>query len=64
MQQTVTFFLEQAAICGKAAEETVLPLQRERFLRSQAAWQKLADQRGETLAERRRIDSEKAERVI
>ncbi|PLK27558.1 hypothetical protein [Novosphingobium sp. TH158] len=63
MHPNVSFFLEQAAMCGRQASEASLPHQRERFLRSQAAWQKLADQRGATLAERQRIDNERTMRV-
>ncbi|MCW1402028.1 hypothetical protein OKA06_06715 [Novosphingobium sp. MW5] len=63
MQQTVTFYLEQAAQCGRDADASTLPHQRERFLRSQAAWQKLADQRATTQAERLRIETEKAARA-
>ncbi|MFM6932443.1 MAG: hypothetical protein ACKOUT_09400 [Novosphingobium sp.] len=63
VQQTVSFYLEQAEKCGRDAVSATLPHQRERALRSQAAWQKLADQRGATQAERLRIENEKAERA-
>ncbi len=62
MHQSVSFLLEQVEKCRRAAEATNLPRERERFERSQAAWQKLADQRGETVAERQRILDEKADR--
>lgn len=63
MQPTVTFYLEQAAQCGRDAVAANLPNERERYLRSQAAWQKLADQRATTQAERLRIETEKASRA-
>jgi hypothetical protein len=63
MHPPIIFYLEQAAQCGRDAEAATLPLQRERFLRSQDAWQKLADQRGAVQAERHRLETEKAGRA-
>ena len=37
-----TFYLEQAALCGKAADAATLANQREKFLTAQKAWQALA----------------------
>jgi hypothetical protein len=36
------FYLEQAAICGKAAEAATLSHQRDKFLTAQKAWETLA----------------------
>lgn len=63
MQPTIAFYLEQAAKSGRDAVAASLPHQRERALRSQAAWQKLAEQRATTQAERLRIETEKAGRA-
>ncbi|MFM5908642.1 MAG: hypothetical protein ACKOPO_13825 [Novosphingobium sp.] len=62
MHHSVSFLLEQVEQCRLSAEKAILPRERERFERSQAAWQKLADQRGETIAERQRIHEAKADR--
>ena len=48
----IDFYLEQAANCGKAAEETLLPNERSKFLRSQLAWQAMADRRSKLVAAR------------
>ena len=45
MPAPTAFYLEQAAICARAASETVLPNQRETYLRSQVAWQALAERK-------------------
>ncbi len=46
------FYLGQVDICAKAAEDSMLPNLREKFLRSQAAWQALADRKSEHEATR------------
>lgn len=38
----IAFYLEQAALCGQAAEAATLDNQREKFLTAQKAWQALA----------------------
>jgi hypothetical protein len=48
----IDFYLEQAANCAKAAEETKLPNERSKFLRSQLAWQAMADRRAKLAAAR------------
>ena len=55
------FYLNQAALCAKSAAGTLLPNQRETFLRAQAAWQALADREIEIKAARDLRDAERAE---
>ena len=43
MSAPSSFYTEQAAICAKSAEDTALPQLREKYLRSQAAWEALAE---------------------
>jgi hypothetical protein len=59
MSTTSSFYLQQAASCADAALTALLPNEREKCLRSQAAWQALASRllRAESL--RARLDAEK-----
>ena len=43
MSPPANFYLEQVAICARAARDCRLDNEREKYLRSQAAWQALAD---------------------
>lgn len=52
MSAPIEFYLQQAALCAKAAEATDLPNQRSKFLRSQQAWQEMANRRATVLAGR------------
>jgi len=60
MAATDDFYLKQADICGKAALDTTLPNLREKYLRSQTAWQVLADREIATRAARDVREAEKA----
>ena len=42
------FYIEQATNCAREADEAKLPNLRAMFLRSQKAWQALADRKGLT----------------
>ena len=46
------FYLEQAESCAKAAADAQLPNQRDTYLRSEKAWQTLADRTAATAAAR------------
>jgi len=50
MSEVQDFYLRQVALSAKAADETDLANQRDKYLRSQAAWQVLADRAGKTAA--------------
>ena len=52
MTVPIDFYLEQAASCAKSAASTDLPNQREIFLRSEQAWQAMAERRREVAAGR------------
>jgi hypothetical protein len=60
MAATDDFYLKQADICGKAALDTTLPNLREKYLRSQSAWQLLADREIATRAAREVREAGKA----
>ena len=60
MAATDDFYLKQAEICGKAAHDTTLPNLRDKYLRSQTAWQLLADREIATRAARDVREAEKA----
>jgi hypothetical protein len=55
------FYLEQVENCARDAEAALLPNRREMHLRSQAAWQALADRR--ILTEANRAKSEEQKRL-
>jgi hypothetical protein len=61
MAATDDFYLKQADICGKAALDTQLPNLRDKYLRSQSAWQLLADREIATRAARDVREAEKAQ---
>ena len=63
MQDPARFYLDQAATCGKAADNTPLANQRETFLRAQAAWQALAMRTIDIRRDREQREAEKAERL-
>lgn len=52
MNAPFLFYLEQAQSCAKAAADAALPNQREILLRSEKAWQTLADRTAATTAAR------------
>lgn len=52
MASPTSFYLDQAASCAESAKAAILPNLREKFLRSQAVWQELADRQIKTLAAR------------
>jgi hypothetical protein len=54
-----SFYIQQAAKCAKEAEAAMLPNQRAMYLRSQAAWQTLADRRLLTESNRARLEQQK-----
>jgi hypothetical protein len=61
MSTPSSFYVEQAEVCAKAALDALLPNQREKYLRSQAAWQALAD-RDQRIKEAREVrEAERAE---
>ena len=58
-----SFYTEQAAICAKSAEDTALPQLREKYLRSQAAWEALAERESGIKAARAIRDAETESRL-
>jgi hypothetical protein len=60
---TAGFYLTQAEQCAKAAADTLLDNQRDKYLRAQAAWQALADREDTVKAARDKRDAEKAEQA-
>ena len=63
MSAPSSFYTEQAAICAKSAAETLLPQLREKYLRSQAAWEALAERETSIKAARALRDAETEARV-
>ena len=57
MSAPVSFYLEQAANCAKAAEGAQLDNQRAKFLEAQVAWQELADRALHVQSEREKRDA-------
>ena len=55
-----TFYLQQVAKCAREAAESLLPNQRAMHLRSQAAWQALADRKLLTETNRAKSEAQKA----
>lgn len=53
------FYLAQAAVCAKAAADTLLPNQRDKYRVAQAAWQALADREIGVRAARELREAEK-----
>jgi purine-nucleoside phosphorylase len=53
------FYLRQVAISAQAASDSSLANQRDKHLRSQAAWQALADRAGKTAAAKAANEVEK-----
>lgn len=52
MSQSLEFYRQQADICGLAADAAKLENQRDILLKSQRAWQALADRLATTVAAR------------
>ena len=63
MSAPSSFYTEQAAICAKSAAETLLPQLREKYLRSQAAWEALAERETDIKTARALRDAETEARV-
>lgn len=63
MSAPSSFYSEQAAICAKSAADTALPQLREKYLRSQAAWEALADRETDIKAARAQRDAETEARL-
>jgi hypothetical protein len=57
MSVSSQFYLEQAAKCARSASDAALDNQRETFLRSQEAWQAMADRAIRVDAERAKRDA-------
>ena len=55
-----SFYLDQAAVCARAAEATLLPNLRDKYRVAEAAWQALADREIGIRAARDQRDAEKA----
>lgn len=60
MTVPIDFYLAQAANCAKSAAEAALPNQREIFLRSQKAWQDMAERKRGILDGRAERESARA----
>lgn len=60
MIEPTLFYRGQAEDCARSAAEALLPNQRETFLRSEKAWQMLADRTALTAAARARREAEVA----
>ena len=54
------FYLAQVAICERAAEDTVLANQRDKYLRAKAAWQALADRENDIAEARVQREADRA----
>lgn len=59
MSEAQDFYLRQVALSAKAAGESDLANQRDKHLRSQAAWQVLADRAGKTAAAKAANEAQK-----
>ncbi|HNJ47682.1 MAG TPA: hypothetical protein PK479_04580 [Novosphingobium sp.] len=59
MAASAQFYLDQAAICEKAASVALLDNQRETLMRSHAAWMALANRELKIQAERIKRDRER-----
>jgi hypothetical protein len=59
MSVSSQFYLDQADLCGRKALDAALSNQREIYLRSQAAWQAMADRTIRTDAERAKREASK-----
>ncbi len=59
MSEVQDFYLRQVALSAKAASDSGLANQRDKYLRSQAAWQALADRAGKTAAAKAANDAQK-----
>ena len=59
MSEAQDFYLRQVAPSAKAAGETDLANQRDKYLRAQAAWQVLADRAGKTAATKAANEAQK-----
>jgi hypothetical protein len=59
MVGTLSFYVQQAENCGKAASMATLTNERNRFLQAQAAWQALADKTALMQAEAARREAER-----
>ena len=57
MVQPTGFYAQQAENCGKAADESTLANERQKFLQAQAAWQSLADSTARVQAEAGKRDA-------
>lgn len=60
MSATSKFYLAQAALCAQAAQKASLPNEKERSLRSEAAWLVLAEKLIRAEENREKLDAEKA----
>ncbi|MES2492992.1 MAG: hypothetical protein V4579_06885 [Pseudomonadota bacterium] len=54
------FYITQAQICAKAADDTSLPMLQEKYRRAEAAWNTLANREADIKSARQRRESEKA----
>lgn len=63
MSRESSFYLQQVAQCARDAEAAVLPNQREMFLRSQSAWQALADRRLLTEQASAELEAQRREQI-
>ncbi|WP_353228474.1 hypothetical protein [Novosphingobium sp.] len=64
MTASSQFYLAQAAICTKSAQNASLANQRDMYLRAGAAWQALADREDDVTAAREQRDADKVARQI
>lgn len=58
------FYLQQAALSARSASETDLPNLRDKYLRSQAAWEVLARREVATRTAREKREADKAMVII
>ncbi|NKJ40841.1 hypothetical protein [Novosphingobium sp. SG720] len=64
MSEAQDFYLRQVALSAKAADESDLANQRDKHLRSQAAWQVLADRAGKTAAAKAANEAQKQSELL
>lgn len=61
MAEAVAFYVRQAESCGKAAAESTLANERDKFLKAQAAWQALADKTALVQAQAAKREAERGQ---
>jgi hypothetical protein len=61
LQDSISFYLQQARSCARAADEATLPNQREKYRLARRAWQALAERAVKIRREREKRSAEREE---